>query len=334
VQRYLPYELPWALSRFLREVRPALGVIMETEVWPNLLAATRGARVPVALVNARLSDKSLARAMRFAALMREAAQGFTAVLAQSAADAQRLRTLYDGRIEVVGNLKFDLQPAADLLARGGSLRAALGTRPVWLFASSRDGEEALLLDALQSTAPAIEPIVIVVPRHPQRFDEVARLIEARGYGCLRRSRDRWQQPPPSRTVLLGDSMGEMPLYFAAADVTLMGGSLLPFGSQNLIESCAAGTPVVLGPSVYNFAQAASDAVTAGAAVQVADAAGAVAALAAISADPARLNAMRGAARAFAQAHRGATERTVAQLLALLREQPAARAAAVSAPAAR
>lgn len=334
VQRYLPYELPWALARFLRALRPELGVIMETEVWPNLLAATRAARLPVVLVNARLSDKSLARALRFPRLMREAAQGFTRVLAQSDADAQRLRRLYDGAIEVVGNLKFDLQPADDLLARGRSLRAALGARPVWLLASSRDGEEALLLDALQTAAPGVEPVVIVVPRHPQRFDEVARLIEARGFGCLRRSRDRWEAPPPARTVLLGDSMGEMPLYFAAADATLMGGSLLPFGSQNLIESCAAGTPVILGPSVYNFAQAASDAVAAGAAVQVADASAAVAALAAVSADPARLDAMRGAAQSFAQAHRGATDRTVAQLLALLDAPSAARADAVSAPAAR
>ncbi|MCU0949552.1 MAG: lipid IV(A) 3-deoxy-D-manno-octulosonic acid transferase [Burkholderiaceae bacterium] len=336
VQRYLPYELPWALARFLREVRPAVGVIMETEVWPNLLATTRARQVPVVLVNARLSDRSLARALRFPALMREAARGFTTVLAQSSADAERLRTLYDGPIEVIGNLKFDLRPADDLLARGRALREALGARPVWLLASSRDGEEALVLDALASLghAPGREPILLVVPRHPQRFDEVARLIEAQGFACLRRSRAPWQAPSP-RTVLLGNTMGEMPLYFAAADLTLMGGSLLPFGAQNLIESCAVGTPVVLGPSVYNFAQAAADAVAAGAAVQVTDAAAALRMLAQLSADADRLQAMRHAAAAFAQAHRGATERTVARLLALLGEPRGATAApSLSAPAAR
>lgn len=330
VQRYLPYELPWALARFLREARPALGLVMETEVWPNLLAATRRAGVPMVLVNARLSEKSLGRALRFEALMREAATGFTQVLAQAQADAQRLRQVYDGPIEVIGNLKFDLLPANELLSRGRALRSAWGGRPVWLLASSREGEEALVLDAM---GPLLQqpdaPILLIVPRHPQRFDDVARLIESRGLACLRRSQRVWPDAvpsassPPAAAVLLGDTMGEMALFYAAANVTLMGGSLLPFGSQNLIESCAAGTPVVLGPSVYNFAQAAGDAIEAGAATQVSDAPAAVAALQSISADPARLMAMREAAARFAQAHRGATVRTVDRVLGLL-SAPAAR----------
>lgn len=321
VQRYLPYEVPFALARFLRAVRPTMCLIMETEVWPNLLATTRDERIPVVLVNARLSDKSLARAERLPNLMREAATGFTAVLAQSAADAARLRTLFNGEIEVVGNLKFDLVPAADLIERGRSMRAGWGERPVWLFSSSRDGEEALLLDALvqhaKSGGGSREPVLVIVPRHPQRFDVVAQLIEQRGKACLRRSEGAWPAQLPPGTVLLGDTMGEMALYYAAADVAFIGGSFLPFGAQNLIEACAVGTPVIIGPSVYNFAQATADAAAAGAALQVPDIAAAVAAAAVLDADRNRQAQMRAAALAFAQAHRGATARTVARVLRLL-----------------
>ncbi len=323
VQRYLPYELPFALTRFLRAIRPSVCLIMETEVWPNLLAATRADRTPVVLVNARLSAKSLARAERLATLMREAATGFSAVLAQSPADAARLRTLFDGEIEVVGNLKFDLVPAEDLVERGRALRAGWGERPVWLFSSSRDGEEALLLDALAQRAGAAavgaEPLIIIVPRHPQRFDAVAQMIEQRGHACPRRSQAAWPLQPAAGSVLLGDTMGEMTLYYAAADMALIGGSLLPFGAQNLIEACAVGTPVVLGPSVYNFAQVAADAVAAGAALQVTDATAAVTSMAALSGDPARLAQMRAAALAFAHAHRGATARTVERVQRVLDE---------------
>jgi 3-deoxy-D-manno-octulosonic-acid transferase len=316
VQRYLPYELPLALRRFLREVRPALGVVMETEVWPNLLAATRAASVPVALVNARLSEKSLARALRWPTLMREAARGFDRVLAQAAGDAHRLRTLYDGPIEVVGNLKFDLTPDAALVERGRALRAGWGERPVWLCASTREGEEALILAAFAARGGPQTATLCIVPRHPQRFDEVARLIEGQGLRVARRSAG-WPPQPAPGTVLLGDTMGEMALYYAACDVALIGGSLLPFGAQNLIEACAVGVPVVLGPSTFNFEQAARDALAAGAAVQVPDAPAAIEALEQIGRDAARRARMQAAAIAFAQAHRGATARTVDALLALL-----------------
>lgn len=339
VQRYLPYELPFALRRFLRELRPAVGLVMETEVWPNLLAGARAAAVPVVLVNARLSERSLARALRFPRLMAEAARGFALVLAQSTADAARLQRFYAGPLEVVGNLKFDFEPPAGLVARGRAQRAAwaagaaVAARPVWLFASSRDGEEALLLDALDARQAAAAdgaraPIVIVVPRHPQRFDTVARLVEARGRPCLRRSRAPWPDAPPPPAILLGDTMGEMALYYAAADAALVGGSLRPFGAQNLIEACAVGTPVVLGPSVFNFAQVAADAVAAGAARQAADADAAVAALADLCADPLRLAVARGAASAFAQAHRGATARSVARLLQVIDGERAAAGAGI------
>jgi 3-deoxy-D-manno-octulosonic-acid transferase len=328
IQRYLPYELPFALRRFLREVRPALGVVMETEVWPNLLFAAQAARVPVALVNARLSEKSLARALRFGALMRAAARGFTRVAAQSGDDRRRLAQLYPGPIDVLGNLKFDIEPAPDLVEQGRALRTASG-RAVWLFASTRDGEEALVLDALRTVTRGkmgsdtifqkmvSDPIFLIVPRHPQRFDEVAAFAAARGWQVVRRADGVPLADTPSGAVHLGDTMGEMALYYAAADVALIGGSVLPFGSQNLIEACACGCPVVLGPSTFNFAQAARDALAAGAAVQVGDARDAVVAMAQISGDAVRQQQMRAAALMFAQGHRGATARTVRLLEALL-----------------
>jgi 3-deoxy-D-manno-octulosonic-acid transferase len=411
VQRYLPYELPGALARFFDETRPVLGLIMETEVWPNLLHEARARGVPVALVNARLSDQSLARALRLEPLLREAARGITEVLAQTAADAGRLRRLYDGPVEVVGNLKFDLLPPLSQIEDGRRLRAGLGAgpqRPIWLAASTRDGEEAMLLDALNeelgkklgskklgsdpdfsarklderadpleqtretsgseklgsggklgsdpSDCPSdwggmhaeqpdsgandpdravfganpsdrqFSPLLVIVPRHPQRFDEVARLAQARGFRVLRRSRDPWAAPPAAGTVLLGDSMGELALYYGMADVTLMGGSFGPFGSQNLIESCSCGTPVVIGPSTYNFSLAAAQAIEAGAALQVSHAQGAIRALCDMAHQPPQLARMRAAAQAFAAAHRGATAATVDRVLRLARQARSAAAA--------
>lgn len=309
-QRYLPYDLRFAVARFLHETRPSVGVIMETEVWPNLLQATRRLAVPMLLANARLSEKSAARGRRFAALLEPAAEAFDRIAAQSDADRARIARWYGRPIDVTGNLKFDLAVSGALVDAGRALRAGWGERPLWLFASTRDGEEALLLDAWMRRGGKFDsdPNLLIVPRHPQRFDEVAQLIEARGLACLRRSRGVWPQSLPAGTVLLGDTMGEMALYYAAADVALIGGSLRDFGAQNLIEACAVGTPVVLGPSTFNFAQAAADATAAGAALQVGDADEALAAMDALCRDPQRLRAMGEAALGFASAHRGATAR--------------------------
>jgi 3-deoxy-D-manno-octulosonic-acid transferase len=295
---------------------------METEVWPNLLHAARRAGVPMLLANARLSEKSAARGRRLAALLAPAAAAFDQVAAQSEADRDRIARFFAGAVEVAGNLKFDLAVDEELAAAGRAERARWGGRPVWLLASSREGEEQLLLEALarRPAAAGAEPILIVVPRHPQRFDEVARLIEARGLACLRRSAAPWPAQVPAAAVLLGDTMGEMARYYAAADVALIGGSLRDFGAQNLIEACAVGTPVVLGPSTYNFAQAAADAVGAGAALQVGDADEAVAAMAALALEADRRRRMGAAALAFAARHRGASARIAALALALLRRR--------------
>jgi len=323
VQRYLPYDFDLAVARFLAETHPSIGVILETEVWPSLLFGAGVARVPMVLVNARLSERSLARARRWESLLGSAAQGFTRVAAQSEADRARIAQMYRGPVDVLGNLKFDLAPSPELIRQGRAIRTALGARPVWLLASSRDGEEALMLDAFASFRKQMgsDPILVVVPRHPQRFDDVARLIESRGFACVRRSASGFAATPPSGAVLLGDSMGEMAMYYAAADLALIGGSLLPFGAQNLIEACAVGTPVVLGPSTFNFMQAAADAIAAGAALQVQDAAEAIRVLDQLSRDGARRAAMAEAARTFAAAHRGATQRTVELIRGVLEAAP-------------
>ncbi|HOX89694.1 MAG TPA: lipid IV(A) 3-deoxy-D-manno-octulosonic acid transferase [Burkholderiaceae bacterium] len=323
VQRYLPYDLPWTMRRFLREARPDVGLIMETEVWPNLIAQARVEDLPLVLVNARLSEKSAAKAQRTPALMREAAQGFTRVLAQTAADAGRLRAAGAQAVEVVGNLKFDLTPNAAQMAQGRAWRAAI-QRPVLMFASSREGEETLLL-AARAAAPS-PALLVIVPRHPQRFDEVAALVAGTGARTLRRS----QLPAHADAaavaaaladvdVLLGDSMGEMALYYALADAALIGGSLQALGGQNLIEACAVGTPALVGPSTYNFAQATEDAIAAGAVRRVPDAAAAWDGLLTIATDPDLRARMSAAGEGFAAAHRGATARTLEWIAPLLTE---------------
>jgi 3-deoxy-D-manno-octulosonic-acid transferase len=319
VQRYLPYDLPFAVRRFLREARPRVGIVLETEVWPNLLFAAREAGVPLLLVNARLSAKSLAKAQRWRTLARAAAASFARIASQTAADRDRIAQLYGGPIEVIGNLKFDLAPSEALLQQGKALRARLGARPVWLFASTREGEEPLLLDALKKMGSdtnfrkmVSDPIFLVVPRHPQRFDDVAGLLAASGMRIARRSAFAATWPDRiDADALLGDSMGEMAMYYAAADVALIGGSLKPLGGQNLIEACACGCPVVVGPHMFNFEQATRDALDAGAAVQVGDAEAALRAMAELTSDRVRLESMRAAALRFASAHRGATARAVA-----------------------
>jgi 3-deoxy-D-manno-octulosonic-acid transferase len=304
---YLPYDTPWAQRRFLRHFRPRLGLIMETELWPNLVAACAAARIPLLLVNARLSEKSARNYARLPTLTRQALAGLGAVAAQGEADAARLSALGALDLQVFGNLKFDIEPPAEQVALGARLRALAGTRPVLLAASTREGEEGLLLDAL-ARQPLGNALLVIVPRHPQRFAEVAALVEAHGLPLQRRSEAR---PVEANTrVWLGDSMGEMFAYCAAADVAFVGGSLLPYGSQNLIEACAVGTPVLLGPSTFNFAAAAADAIEAGAAKQVRDADELLAVASGLFGDASRRRAMGEAGFAFAARHRGATARTM------------------------
>ncbi|SFN39667.1 3-deoxy-D-manno-octulosonic-acid transferase [Formivibrio citricus] len=305
---YLPYDYPGAVQRFLRHFRPRAGILMETELWPNLIHACADAGIPLTLANARLSQKSLAGYLKIAALIRPAVARLAGVLAQSRDDADRLHQLGARRVEIVGNIKFDNLPPAELVERGQRWKAQFAGRKTLLFASSREGEETLLLDALLAAGWPENMLLLLVPRHPQRFDAVARLLEEKKLGYLRRSQWLGDSVPTDIRVLLGDSMGEMSAWFAASDLTIMGGSLLPFGCQNLIEACAVGAPVLLGPSVFNFAEAARLALESGAAQQEA-AADAIAATAlSLLQKPEELQRMGTAGIDFAAAHRGVVQR--------------------------
>jgi 3-deoxy-D-manno-octulosonic-acid transferase len=312
-QAWLPYDTPGAVCRFLRRHRPALGVVMETEVWPNLLHAAQAQGVPVLLANARLSKKSARQGRRFAALLHPAMARFDAVFAQTEADATRLRAAQARQVQVMGNLKFDMSPAPALLARGQGWRA-VAARPVVLAAVTREGEEAPLL-AAWSAVPAPRPVLLLVPRHPQRFDEVAALVERAGLTLARRSRWGAGDPPPA-DVWLGDSLGEMPAYYASAQVALLGGSFAPLGGQNLIEAAACGCPLVMGPHTFNFADAAERALEAGAALRVATIEQAAALALGLITDG-RAERMAPLASAFAAQHRGAAARMAAAIVARL-----------------
>ena len=277
-QVWLPFDTPGAVSRFFRHFQPAVGVLMETEIWPNLLHAARRRGIPMVLANARLSERSARKADRFQALFRPAARSVALVLAQTPEDAERLRAVGAPRVEVSGNVKFDMTPDAAQLALGRAWRQAIG-RPVVLAASTREGEEAALLSAwnlMRQQQPATDlhprPLLLIVPRHPQRFGEVAALIAASGLTAVRRS--TWADTPPPEAgqvdVWLGDSIGEMAAYFSCAQVALLGGSFEPLGGQNLIEAAACGCPVLMGPHTYNFADAAAMAQREGAAMRVDD----------------------------------------------------------------
>jgi 3-deoxy-D-manno-octulosonic-acid transferase len=314
---WLPYDLGFATRRFVAHFRPELGVILETEIWPRLIEEAARAKVPVMLANARLSEKSARGYARAPWLARWAFANLAGVAAQSAEDAARLASLGARAPVVLGNVKYDLAVPAAMVEKGRAFRAQFGNaRPVWVAGSTREGEEALLLDAL-SALPSTDALLVLVPRHPQRFDEVAALAAQRGFATARRSAGGTLDA--GTRVLVGDSMGEMLAYYAAADVVIVGGSLLDFGAQNLIEAAATGRPVVVGPSTYNFDEAARAAIAAGAALQVRSAEEALAAARRISADAAARRDMGAKALAFVEAHRGAVGRVADWIVATARK---------------
>jgi 3-deoxy-D-manno-octulosonic-acid transferase len=271
------------------------------------------------LANARLSQKSLIAARRWRALMRPAARGFARILAQTDADAGRFALLTERdpseEIVTVGNVKFDVDVSDDQRALGAFFREAIGDAPVFLCASTRDGEEERILDAWVRRGSGHGVVLVLVPRHPQRFDAVAELVRARGLVFGRRSDPGG--PPHDMQVWLGDSMGELVAHYLAADVAYIGGSIVPLGGQNLIEAAAAGCPILIGRHTFNFAAASDEAVAAGAALRVDDYDALVASALALAHDAARRGRMRAAGLAFAAAHRGATTRTVAFVEALV-----------------
>lgn len=314
---YLPYDTPAAMRRFLCHFRPSLGIVLETELWPNCVAACRAMGIPLLLVNARLSERSARRYARWPSLAHATLQGFAAIAAQSEADAARLAALGARAVKVTGNLKFDVEVPSPL----PDFRALFGARRIFLCASTREGEEELILSAWQRAASRIpaDALLVIVPRHPQRFAEVERLIQRHGFSCQRRSSGA--AVAAATEVWLGDSMGELFAYYAAADVAFVGGSLLAHGGQNLIEPCAVGTPALIGPSTFNFALVAAGALASGAARQVGDADELVTLALALLSDPAARQRMGEAGRAFAAAHRGATAKTLALIEDFLPARP-------------
>ena len=322
VQVWQPWDTPGAVARFLGHFRPHVGLLMETEVWPNLVAQCARQQVPLCLVNARLSAPSLASARRLGWLARPAYRALHGVWAQTQADADRLAQLGAPVRGVMGNFKFDASPNAAQLQQGRAWREAVA-RPVVVFASSREGEEQMLLDALALLRQ--DPIAsqalgrvqwLLVPRHPQRFDAVAQRCADAGWTVSRRS--QWAAAPEAADIWLGDSMGEMALYFGLAQIALLGGSFAPLGGQNLIEAAACACPVITGPHTFNFEEAAQGAVAAGAALRVTDLQHGLQTALRLLADPAQLAPLQHNAWHWSQSHRGAAERTVQALLPLLR----------------
>lgn len=334
MQVWQPWDTPGAVRRFLAQFQPTIGILMETEVWPNMVAVCQQQGVPLVLANARLNAHSLRKAERVGWLAQPAFGGLAAVWAQSQADADRLRQLGAPVQGIFGNVKFDATPDTAQIAQGRAWRAA-GGRPVVMLASAREGEEAEFLAALKRfmpPAPAVHtqaapdlvashaagPVQwLIVPRHPQRFDEVAALVQQQGFSVSRRS--SWGQgaAPAVADVWLGDSMGEMALYYGLGHVALLGGSFAPLGGQNLIEAAACGCPIVTGPSVFNFQEAATLAQQAGAAFPVASMAQGVQLAVELAQDEVRFAQARAAAEQFATAHRGAADRTAQAVQALL-----------------
>jgi 3-deoxy-D-manno-octulosonic-acid transferase len=315
MQGWLPYDVPFAVRGFLAQFRPRAGVLMETELWPNLAAECQARGIPLFLVNARLSAASAAGYARIAWLSRPMLESLAGVSAQTSMDAERLVALGARDVDVSGNLKFDIAVPDSASGLARELRRRAGeARPLWVAGSTREGEEALIVDALAGpSAGALPPgtLTVIVPRHPQRFDAVAQLLRSRGIPFVLRSADA---PIPAHVgVLLGDSIGEMFGYYAAADVAFVGGSLLPLGGQNLIEPIAVGVPTLFGPYTFNFADASERAIEAGAAIRVADADALMAKVGALLDDGATRAAMHERALAFCATHTGATDRLWAWL---------------------
>ena len=321
VQVWQPWDTPQAVQRFLSHFQPRIGLLIDTEVWPNLLWQAKDRGVPVVLANARLSDKSWRKALQWQFISRPAFGSLHAVWAQSEEDAKRLRSLGAPVTAVTGNLKFDAKPDPELLALGHAWREHT-SKPIVVLAISREGEEAALLDLLLAKPEWMQAVQWwIVPRHPQRFEEVAAMVQARGLGLVRRS--DWSETPACQelsnpqAVVLGDSLGEMPFYLGAASVALLGGSFERLGGQNLIEACASGCPVVMGPHTYNFAQAARSALSEGAAWRVDTLAQGMQQAHDLALDRSGQARMADAASAFSKRHQGAVAKCVALMRDLL-----------------
>lgn len=307
---FLPLDTPGAVARFLDRVRPRAVLVMETEVWPNLLAACTRRAIPALLVNARMSEKSARGYVRAGSLARDAFAAFTAIAAQTDADALRLAQLAARDIRVTGNLKFDLAPDGSTTERAAQLRDEWGVRPVWIAASTHAEDDAVVLQTHRLLLSAFpELLLVLVPRHPQRFAAVAAQIAAAGFSCARRSRG--ESVTPAIAVYLADTMGELGMLYAVADVAFVGGTFSGTGGHNFLEPAALGLPVASGPSVYNFQAIADELRQTGALQPVVDSASLARCLRDWLENPAQRQKAGAAGHEFVTANRGALMRTLA-----------------------
>ena len=270
---YAPYDYPAAVTRFLDRVRPVLAVVMETELWPNIFHACRARSIPVFVTNVRMSESSMHKYRRFARFARATLAQVDRFAVQSTADARRLLTLGANpeSVEITGSIKFELSAGASLREAAEVLRLAWGLdRPVWLAASTHEGEEEIVLATLKELkkqARFANMLLVLVPRHPERFSAVARLCRRHGFRIALRSETPGALDPAVE-ILVGDTMGELQLFYGAADCAFIGGSLVPTGGHNLLEAAAVGKPVVFGPHMFNFQEISQMTLERGAGVQV------------------------------------------------------------------
>jgi len=319
VQSYLPYDIHWAVNSFYRYFSIKVGLIMETEVWPSLILSARQKSLPVILINARLSERSARRVSRFSNFAQLIYQSFTKVLAQTNLDAKRYNSLGLTNVLVTGNLKFDVTPNLEQIEHALALKKKLNHQvQIACAASTRDGEESLIIEAWQTFLKTKENpsdfCLFIVPRHPQRFDDVFAQLQASFPKVLRRSNlsdQGFADAINQGGVILGDSMGEMSFYYALSDIVIMGGSLLPLGGQNFIEACALGRPIILGEHTFNFQQASTDVIDSRAAIRVFDVADLVKAVDLLLTNHQVKEDMSTNALDFANQHTGATKKIVA-----------------------
>jgi 3-deoxy-D-manno-octulosonic-acid transferase len=317
---YLPYDLPGAVSRFLDRIEPQVAIILETEIWPNLYAELGRRNIPLVLGSARLSSKSVSRYRRMASLFKQTlAHGMT-VGAQTPEDAERFRAIGAGAdsVQVTGNVKYDLEIPAATVAAGIALRNQWGSeRPAWIAGSTHEGEEEAVLQAhsLLRTRHS-NALLVLVPRHPQRFDAVRALLGKRGVRFAQRSLG--QVPGAGDTVFLIDTLGELQMLYAAVDVAFVGGSLVPIGGHSLLEPAVLGLPVVSGPYTHN-SQDVADLLVQSGALQIVRSAGELAQpVRRWLDDPARAHSDGANGRQAIAANRGAVQRLVAMIEPLLR----------------
>jgi 3-deoxy-D-manno-octulosonic-acid transferase len=319
VQVWQAWDTRAATKRFIQHFKPRIGIMMETELWPNMAAVCLKFDVPLVIANARMSEKTYLKTRKFAWLAKPAYQSLKVVWPQTTDDADRFAKLSTAVGGIFGNLKFDAQIDAQQLAKGKNWKSTL-RRNVVIFASSREGEERQLLQYLQKNTSILTKVLwMIVPRHPQRFTEVETLIKQYGFEISKRSDwpDQASLPNSNATVLLGNSLGEMAMYYGMSDIVLLGGSFEPLGGQNLIEATACGCPVVMGPSTFNFKQAAEDAVKTKAAFQTTNVEQAANIVIDLIVDVEKLKNAQSAALKFATSHQGAAVKTASAIQQVL-----------------